>query len=454
MAGVEARFGWYGDDFTGATDTLGVLAQTGQRAMLFLGVPSAEHLAAAGPLDAIGIAGAARAMGPEAMAAELEPVGAFFAASGVRIFHYKCCSTFDSAPRMGSIGAAARILRSHFRNPFLPIVGGQPNIGRYCLFSNLFASDGIGGEVHRIDHHPTMSRHPVTPMGESDLRRHLVAQGLSDIAAIHYPSYAMGETTIDRTVQRFLDQGQTAVLLDIADPADLAWAGRLIWRRALREPLMAIGASSVAQATMAAWCDRTKAAECAYPNVLPPADGPVLVMAGSLSPVTRRQVEAAQSFRRFQLDAAHVIEGGDATRSLTAEVAAALRAGHHVMVVTAPVEGESADITQAPLVAKATAAFLAEVMQIAPVRRLGVAGGDTSSHAVRALGLWGLTYETTLGPGVAICRARCDNPRLDGIEVMLKGGQMGPLDLFERLLGDQPSAYALQWLQASKVVAE
>ena len=41
-------FGWYGDDFTGATDTLAVLAQAGLRAMLFLGVPGNEALAAAG----------------------------------------------------------------------------------------------------------------------------------------------------------------------------------------------------------------------------------------------------------------------------------------------------------------------------------------------------------------------------------------------------------------------
>jgi 3-oxoisoapionate kinase len=359
MAHLRAKYGWYGDDFTGATDTLGVLAQGDQRAMLFLGVPSPEHLAAAGPLDAIGIAGAARAMSPEAMAAELEPVGAFFADSGVRVLHYKCCSTFDSAPDIGSIGAAARILRGHFRNRFLPIIGGQPNIGRYCLFSNLFASDGIGGEMHRVDRHPTMSVHPVTPMGEADLRRHLRAQGLTDIAAIHYPSYAMGETTLDWVVQRFLDHGRAAVLLDIADPADLAWAGRLIWRHALREPLLAIGASSVAQALIATWCDRGNAAAQAIPNVLAPAEGPVLVMTGSLSPVTRRQVEAAQSYQRFQLDAAQLIAGDGAATALVADVVAALQAGRNVMVVTAPPPGESADIAKAPRVAEATAAFLA-----------------------------------------------------------------------------------------------
>ena len=50
------------------------------------------------------------------------------------------------------------------------IVGGQPDLERYCLFGNLFAAAGSGAEVHRIDRHPTMSRHPVTPMGEAEHR--------------------------------------------------------------------------------------------------------------------------------------------------------------------------------------------------------------------------------------------------------------------------------------------
>jgi uncharacterized protein YgbK (DUF1537 family) len=73
-------------------------------------------------------------------------------------------------------------------------------------------------------------------------------------------------------------------------------------------------------------------------------------------------------------------------------------------------------------------------MRQAPVKRLGVAGGDTSSRAVAALKLWGLSYRMSPGPGVAICRAHADAPALDGIEVMLKGGQMGPPDLFVRLV--------------------
>ena len=54
------------------------------------------------------------------------------------------------------------------------MIVGAPRLKRYQMFGNLFAAvDGVG---YRLDRHPTMSRHPVTPMDEADLRVHLAAQ--------------------------------------------------------------------------------------------------------------------------------------------------------------------------------------------------------------------------------------------------------------------------------------
>ena len=278
---VTPRYGWYGDDFTGATDTLATLAGAGLRAMLFLGVPQARHLSRAGGLDAVGIAGAARTMDPAAMRRELDPVGRFFAGLGVPVLHYKCCSTFDSAPEVGSIGAAIATLRAHRPNPFVPIVGGQPNIGRYCAFSTLFARAGADGAVIRLDRHPTMSVHPVTPMQEADLRLHLQAQGCSPVVGIHLPSYEQpGE--VEPAVEAAMGAGigAAAVLFDLASPGQLGPIGAAIWRRAERQPLLAVGPSSVAQALAACWTGTS----VPQAPALGPSDGPVLVLAGSLSP--------------------------------------------------------------------------------------------------------------------------------------------------------------------------
>ncbi|OWJ66675.1 four-carbon acid sugar kinase family protein [Inquilinus limosus] len=434
-AASAPRLGWYADDFTGATDTLATLSRAGLRTLLFLAIPTSDRLAAAGRLDALGIAGASRTLAPGAMAVELDPVGRFFSALGVPVLHYKCCSTFDSAPDIGSIGAAVRALRPHFSNPFLPIVGGQPNIGRYCVFSTLFAAAGTGGDVHRLDRHPTMPVHPVTPMREADLRRHLEAQGMPLVAGLHDPAYDLSPAALDQIVDRLIGQGSSAVLLDVGHEAHLAAAGRLIWARAQRAPLIAVGASSVAQALTMHWSAETGSPERSLPvEPVGHAVGPVFVMAGSLSPVTRRQIEASSSFERLQVDGGRLVGDPAYMPALVDTVAARLRAGRHVMAWTAPLDASAAEIVGPSKVAGATAAFVASVLRAVALRRLGIAGGDTSSRVVQALGFWGLSHRAILAPGVALCRGHANDPRLDGMQIMLKGGQMGQPDIFERLL--------------------
>ena len=417
------RLGWYGDDFTGATDTLAEAAAGGLRALLFLGVPTSEQLAAAGPLDAVGIAGASRTMAPEAMARELGPVGRFFAELGVAVLHYKCCSTFDSAPGTGSLGAAIRALKPSCPNPLVAIVGGQPNLGRYCAFSTLFAAAGSGGAVHRLDRHPTMSRHPVTPMDEADLRLHLARQDLA-VAGLHYPAYADEAARLDTLLAGAPD----AVLFDVAAPEHLAAVGRIVTAHAKAGRLLAVGPSGVTQALLAGAPRRP-------PRPLSPARGPVLALVGSLSPVSRGQAEAARSYARVAIDGARLVADPRYAGARAAEAADLLGAGRPVLLVTAPDDAPdgSAAVLTARL-AHATADLFARTLALTPVRRAAVAGGDTSSRAAASLGLRALAFETTLGPGVTLCGGLADDPRLDGIELVLKGGQMGGEDIFERLI--------------------
>ncbi|MET1114766.1 MAG: four-carbon acid sugar kinase family protein [Comamonas sp.] len=426
---TRLKIAYYGDDFTGATDTLATASRAGLRTLLFLGVPSAAQLERAGPLDCLGIAGAARAMTPVEMQVELEPVGRLFAQLGAPVIHYKTCSTFDSAPHIGSIGAAIRILRPHAGNAFVPIVGGQPNLRRYCVFGHLFAS--AGPAVHRIDRHPTMRQHPVTPMHEADLRVHFARQGLMQVASIDYPDYAQAEEVLDRQMCAVIAQQPDAVLLDVSNSGDLAAVGRLIWQQAQLQPLLAAGPSSVVQALAAHW----QLDACTSSATIAPAKGPVLVLAGSLSPMTARQIQAASSYEKLLLDAPRLAKDADYRTQIAQHIAARLEQGVDMLACTSS-EGQIA-ATDAPADARALAVacgeLLAQVLKLSPIRRLGVAGGDTSSHAVQALDAWGLSYQAQLAPGVALCRLHSDDPALDGLEIMLKGGQMGGEMLFEEL---------------------
>ncbi|MBI5717923.1 MAG: four-carbon acid sugar kinase family protein [Burkholderiales bacterium] len=476
------RLAWYGDDFTGASDTLATVASAGLRTLLFARVPTAAQLARAGELDALGIAGTARALAPAAMRAELAPVAAWFEALGAPVTHYKCCSTFDSAPAVGNLAVGLQALRAAAHQHWVPVVGGQPSLGRFCAFATLFASAAAGGDVLRIDRHPTMSRHPVTPMHEADLRRHLAAQGLADMAHIDLrlldaaddlaldaaldaalgadlgaavdsavdsavdatadaargsaadatpAAPAMAATLADAPPRRGGRELPRAVLFDTTRHEHLARIGRLLWRRAQRRPLLALGASSVAQALIAQWRAEGLASP---PEVhVAPAAGPVFVLAGSLSPVSAAQVaHAAPHFETVELHVPSLLAGGQPADASAARCVALLRQGRPVLARTSAPAGEP----QPPIdVAMACGRLLARVLEGAPhVRRIGVAGGDTSSFALRALDPWALRWAGTLAPGVALLRLCADQPRLDGLELILKGGQMGPPDVFERLL--------------------
>mgnify|MGYP001441368287 CR=1 FL=1 len=98
--------GYYGDDFTGSTDALEVLSFAGLKTVLFTALPTAEQLAQFSDYRAIGIAGTARSQSPAWMDENLPTVFRTLAGLGAPVIQYKVCSTFDSAPHVGSIGRA------------------------------------------------------------------------------------------------------------------------------------------------------------------------------------------------------------------------------------------------------------------------------------------------------------------------------------------------------------
>jgi uncharacterized protein YgbK (DUF1537 family) len=422
---------WYGDDFTGASDTLATLAGSGLRAVLFPRVPTAAQIERAGSLDALGVAGIARALPPDQILAEVQPVAKLFSALNPEITHYKCCSTFDSTPDIGNLAAGLSALRSPRHGPVTVVIGGQPSLGRYCAFSELYATASEGGEVHRIDRHPTMSRHPVTPMYEADLRRHLKAQGLDPVLAVDLRElHSLDDARLASVFDARLKANPAAILFDAVRSEDLTRIGQLLWREAARHPLLTLGASSVAQALIACW---PSSSPLPVSGVIRPAKGPVFLLAGSLSPVTAAQLsEADEAYEKVFFDAASLV-GSDATLAQVAsDCAAMLRRGLPVIARPTTDVGPAAP----PMaVAEACGRLLARVLTLSPeVRRVGVAGGDTSSFALRKLSPRALRWSGSLAPGVPLLLIDADNPEIDGIELMLKGGQMGPKDVFLRLL--------------------
>ncbi|OWT74886.1 hypothetical protein CEY04_20120 [Achromobacter sp. HZ28] len=477
---ARPRLAFYGDDFTGSTDTLAAAVLGGWRAALFMDVPSAEDLRRHGELDCIGVAGSARSMAPAEMDRVLPRIFAGLAATGAAVLHYKTCSTFDSAPHIGSIGHATALARGALAETVSArpvfIVGGQPNLGRYCAYANLYARAGQDGRIYRIDRHPTMSCHPVTPMDEADLRVHLGRQGLQalsfDAEMLELPA---GEQ--DARLDAMLNSGAEAVLFDVTRPAHLAAIGRLLCARCPSAgPLLAAGPTGVVQALLAASSVVPHAAaESAVADaaLVPAAASPAtaaggtvsvaqtFIMAGSRSPVTAAQIKRAEQdgFVSVGVDPAALASHGerkddepvddsshgdrgqpsiqtqDTITGVLIQITEALRAGRSVVAHTTFADASAAarpGFTQA--LAIGSGRLMKEVLRRHPLQRVGFAGGDTSSLAVQSWGITALTLAYVLAPGVAVCRIDAPGQPLDGVELMLKGGQMGPPTLFSDLL--------------------
>lgn len=414
-------YAFIGDDFTGSTDVLEQLAEGGVPAVLFLRTPDAAMRARFPNARAIGIASDARSRSPEWMDAELP---AMFAAIGdAGLIHYKTCSTFDSAPQVGSIGRALDIGVRSFGAPGA-IVVAAPHLGRYVAFANLFAA--AGAQVHRIDRHPTMSRHPVTPMHEADLIGHLAAQTDARIGHVPLDRIQSGEAEAAFDAVR----GHVAVLFDGTTFADLAVTGTILRSRGIR---FAAGSSGVTRALVLAWqaegiIDGTSAATRAAEV------DRLLVVSGSCSPVTARQIarSAADGFATARADVPALLTGSPAEEiRLTDAALSALAQGNRALIASA--EGPLASNAPAAgeKLGQALGRITREVVRRAGLKRVLFAGGDTSSHGVAQLGIDALSWAAPVERGAPLVRAHSADPAIDGLELVLKGGQMGGEDFFE-----------------------
>ncbi|HVU33997.1 MAG TPA: four-carbon acid sugar kinase family protein [Opitutaceae bacterium] len=428
---------YYGDDFTGSTDALEFLTRAGVRTVLFTRPPSAGQIAGYPGLGAVGVAGFTRALAPDAMEQELRPAFAALAALAPRHVHYKVCSTFDSSPTVGSIGRAIEIGADVFGGRFVPLVVGAPPLGRYCAFGNLFARFGIGssGAIHRLDRHPAMSRHPVTPADESDLRLHLGRQTKKRVGL--FDLLMLGQPELERraTLERIIGGGAEIVLFDVLETEHLERVGGLLDPLGGAKPLFSVGSSGVEMALGARW-QAAGILKSPAPWKHPGAAEPLLVISGSCSPVTIAQI--AWALRNGFVDVGiDPLAPAAEARAAVDQAIGHLRAGRHVIVHSRPERSQvdrAAGANGAAVSASELGATLGRIGRDAVaatgIRRLMVAGGDTSSYAARALGIEAIEMIAPLAPGAPLCRATAPASPIDGIEVNFKGGQVGAEDYF------------------------
>ncbi|MAT73321.1 MAG: serine kinase [Planctomycetaceae bacterium] len=449
---------YYADDLTGATDALEQLATAGVRTTLFLEKPDATMLKLAAGAQAIGIAGATRALPADALEAQLRPALATLSWLRPRHIHYKTCSTFDSSPARGSIGRALDVARDACRPRLTAVLGGSPPLGRYCAFGNLFATENVGGAgaAHRLDRHPTVSCHPATPMAESDLRRVLAAQSDARIELFDVRQWQRPHQQQREQLAQLLAEGAGAVLFDAVEDAHLAMFAALAEQYADgQSPVVSIGSSGVETGLCRHWsaAGRISAASAWQHN----NGGGLLVASGSCSPVTAAQIDwaARHGFAEVALDAPALVGAGreQAVGRAAAAAAELLAVGRNVVVHLAkgPADARIAATQQrvAPsadtkggdgvteTLGRSLGRLIDECLQAAPPARVCLAGGDTSSFAARELGIQALEMTGPASPGAPWCRACAPTRRADQVEFIFKGGQVGTEAFFGLLASGQ-----------------
>ncbi|MFP1625603.1 3-oxo-tetronate kinase [Streptomyces sp. 5K101] len=416
------RLGCIADDFTGATDLANNLVRAGMRVVQLIDVPPPGAVPAV-DADAVVVALKSRTVPPhDAVEASLRAL-AWLRSAGAEQIYFKYCSTFDSTPA-GNIGPVTEALMDALDTDFSIATPAFPDNGRTVFKGHLFVGDVLLSESG-------MRHHPLTPMTDSNLVSVLGAQTTCAVGLIDHTVVAAGAEAIRARIEDLRKEGVGIAVADAVSNDDLLRLGAA----ASGLPLVTAG-SGLAIGLPANWGFEPSRAAAQ----LPPAGGHAAVVSGSVSVATNGQVlEFLRGGRpAFSVDPLRIAAGEDVAGQALAFADAHLADGPVLVYSTETpdavrsVQGRLGAAEAGELVER-TLARVAQGLVERGVRRLVVAGGETSGAVVQALGLTGLRIGPQIDPGVPWCAA--DLPGGDTLHLTLKSGNFGGPGFFTDAFG-------------------
>ncbi|MFJ9125568.1 3-oxo-tetronate kinase [Streptomyces sp. NPDC102340] len=415
---MAIRLGCIADDFTGATDLANNLVRAGMRVVQLIDVP-APDAATPRDADAVVIALKSRTVpAAEAVDSSLRALE-WLRSAGAEQIYFKYCSTFDSTPA-GNIGPVTEALMDALGTDFTVATPAFPDNGRTVFKGHLFVGDVLLGESG-------MRHHPLTPMTDSNLVSVLAAQMERPVGLIDHKAVAAGPEAITERIASLRKDGIGAAIVDAVSNDDLVRLGAAV----AGLPLVTAG-SGLAIGLPANWGiePSPEAAE------LPTASGHLAVIAGSVSAATNGQVRAFLDTGRpaFSVDPLRIAAGEDVAAEALAFADTHLSSEGPVLIYSTESPDAVRDVqgrlgaAEAGELVERTLARVAQGLVERGVRRLVVAGGETSGAVVQALGLDGLRIGPQIDPGVPWCAA----PLADGdtLHITLKSGNFGGPSFF------------------------
>jgi uncharacterized protein YgbK (DUF1537 family) len=421
---MSPLFGSVADDFTGASDLADTLVASGLSTILLIGLPEDGKLPAeATDADAVVFALKTRSIqAPEAVRQSLAALR-FLRSAGCRHLYFKYCSTFDSTDS-GNIGPVADALLNEVGGDFTIFCSAFPKNGRKIFNGYLFVGPVLLSESG-------MQNHPLTPMTDPNLVRVLQGQTHHKVGLISFDAVKDGASAIRAAMQKLRGEGIRYAIVDAVDEDDLAAIGTAALDANLA---LTTGASGLAGDLAFGLCDPAQSAAERAAMRFPKVRGPAAVIAGSCSRATLGQIEhfvrADKAFFRIEIDS--LVSGKD--RVIANALAwAKPRLGSEPLLIaasespTAVAQHQQAHgREQIGHLVESTLSEIAHGLVSAGVRRLILAGGETSSAAVERLGLRALRIGPTIDPGVPWTFSLGSDP----IALALKSENFGAPDFF------------------------
>ena len=408
--------GCIADDFTGATDLASTLVRGGMRTVQLIGVPD-------GPVpdaDAVVIALKSRTTpAAEAVADSLAALR-WLQAAGCRQVFQKYCSTFDST-EAGNIGPVADALVAALGCGFALACPAFPANNRSVFQGHLFVGTALLNESG-------MEHHPLTPMRDANLVRVLSHQTEGTVGLVPWATVSQGAQAIRRAMGALKEQGRRYAIVDAITDLDLVAIGEAASAHAL-----ITGGSGVAMGLPANFRAAGLLPERGDVTALPAVAGHTAVLSGSCSRATLYQLGAAKGrVPTLQLDP---LATPDAAMLAAQALAwADGKLGDAPVVISASAPPEQVAALQAKLGREVAGALIEDTLATVAaglvergVRRMVVAGGETSGAVVSRLGVRQLRIGAEIDPGVPWTYAEGSGPTM---RLALKSGNFGGRDFF------------------------
>jgi uncharacterized protein YgbK (DUF1537 family) len=404
--------GCIADDYTGGTDVAAAFRRQGLRTVLLFGPP--DDAAPLEDFDAVVVALKTRALDADAaVKSTLAARHWLIGAAGVGTIYFKYCSTFDSTPA-GNIGPVTDALLDAAGATSTVVCPATPEHERTVYQGHLFVADQLLSDS-------SMRHHPLTPMTDSYLPRLIAAQTPHPVKLVNWQRIRSGPKAVENELRNAAIEGVRHVVLDALDDDDLTTIARAVVGMAV-----VTGAAGLAGALGRVIRDDDRDAPDFEAVPAPP--GAAVILAGSCSKATLGQVAyARQQFASLRLDPRDVARPADLFDPALAWLLDHLGDEPVMLYSSAPAEDRGpADASVAEQL-EATMGALAKCAVAAGVRRVVVAGGETSGAVVDALGVKSVVVDAEADRGVPWCSTPDHQ-----LSLLLKSGNFGQPDLLVR----------------------